>query len=168
MAEPAPFDRLQPCLLDRLTDHEPEVTKESRDQRVMSLRRYRVAVLRDLEMLLNSRTYPPESEIYDFSEAERSVLNYGIPDLAGTSVLSIGSAEFEARVKQAILRFEPRVSRRSLSVHIVSSLGPEAVRALSFEVEGELWAHPLPERLFVRTEVDLETGRHSLKGESSE
>ena len=168
MAEPAPFDRLQPCLLDRLTDREPEVAKESRDQRVMSMRRYRAAVLRDLEMLLNSRTYPPESEIYDFSEAEQSVLNYGIPDLAGTSVLSVGSAEFETQVKQAILRFEPRVSRRSLSVHIVSSVGPEVIRALSFEVEGELWAHPLPERLFVRTEVDLETGRHSLKGESSE
>ncbi len=168
MAEPAPLDRLQPCLLDRLTDHEPEVTKESRDQRVMSLRRYRTAVLRDLEMLLNSRTYPPEAEIYDFPEAERSVLNFGIPDLAGTSILSVGSAEFEAHVRQAILRFEPRIARRALSVHIVSSLGPEAIRSISFEVEGQLWAHPLPERLFVRTEVDLETGRHKLKGESGE
>ncbi|MHC4750853.1 MAG: type VI secretion system baseplate subunit TssE, partial [Planctomycetota bacterium] len=36
MAELTPMDRLQPCLLDRLTDDEPDVQKESRDQRVVS------------------------------------------------------------------------------------------------------------------------------------
>lgn len=167
MTELTPMDRLQPCLLDRLTDNEPEVTKESRDQRVISVRRYRAAVLRDLEMLFNSRTYPLGFEIYDFSEVERSVLNYGVPDLAGTTIFSFSPDEFEARVKQAILWFEPRISRPSLAVHIVSSLGPESARAVLFEVEGELWAHPFPEHLFVKTEIDLETGRHKLKGESS-
>jgi type VI secretion system protein ImpF len=29
---------------------------------------------------------------------------------------------------------------------------------LSFDVEAELWAQPLPLRLFLRTAVDLETG----------
>lgn len=166
MAESTPIDRLQPCLLDRLTDDEPEVTKESRDQRVTSLRRYREAVLRDVEMLLNSRIYPPGSEIYDFSEAERSVLNYGIPDLAGATLSSISPTEFEAQVKQAVLYFEPRVLRRSLSVRIVSSLEVSTVRAIVFEIEGELWARPFPEHLFVKTEVDLETGHYKLKGES--
>ena len=48
MAELTPSERLQPCLLDRLTDDHPEEVKESRDQRVVSMRRYREAVLRDL------------------------------------------------------------------------------------------------------------------------
>jgi len=43
----------------------------------------------------------------------------------------------------------------------------EYVRALSFEIEGEMWAQPLPDHLFVKTEVDLETGRHSLRGEGN-
>jgi type VI secretion system protein ImpF len=30
--------------------------------------------------------------------------------------------------------------------------------ALAFEVEADLWAQPLPLRLFLRTAVDLETG----------
>jgi len=166
MAELPSTDNLQPCLLDRLTDDEPEAASESRDQRVVSLRRYRQAVLRDLEMLLNSRAYPSESDVYDFREADRSVLNYGIPDLAGMTVSSISPAEFEARVKQAILTFEPRIARRSLSVRIVAPRDPDHVRAILFEIEGELWAQPLPERLFVKTEVDLETGRHKLRGES--
>lgn len=168
MAELAPLDRLQPCLLDRLTDHEPEVTGEGRDQRVISVRKYREAVLRDLEMLLNSRTYPPGHEIYDFVEVERSVLNYGVPDLAGTTASSISADEFAGQMKQAILWFEPRISRRSLSVHIVPSPERGCGSAVLFEVEGDLWAHPFPEHLFVKTEVDLETGRYNLKGETSE
>ena len=54
MAELATKERLQPCLLDRLTDDEPEKSTESRDRRVFSLRQLRQAVLRDLSWLLNT------------------------------------------------------------------------------------------------------------------
>jgi len=167
MAELTPKDRLQPCLLDRLTDDEPEAKAESRDQRVVSLRRYRAAVLRDLEMMLNTKAHPFHDEIYEFSEAAQSVLNYGIPDLCGTTVSSISSAEFESQVKQAILHFEPRISRKLFSVRIASSLDSENIRSILFEIEGELWAQPMPDHLFVKTEVDLDTGHHKLKGEAS-
>jgi type VI secretion system protein ImpF len=166
MAEFTPTDRLQPCLLDRLTDENPEVKAEGREQRVVSLRRYRHAVLRDLAMLFNSRAHPTGSEIYEYPEAASSVLNYGIPDLAGASVPSAHPAEFPARVKRAILGFEPRISGNALSVRIISPSASEHVGVIQFEIEGELWAQPLPERLFVKTEVDLETGRHALEGES--
>jgi type VI secretion system protein ImpF len=167
MAELAPIDRLQPCLLDRLTDDEPEVGKESRDQRIVSLRRYKYAVLRDLGMLLNSKSHPLHDNIYEFSYAAKSVLNYGIPDLCGATISAVSPSEFEAQVKQAILCFEPRISHNQLSVHVVSPLDAGNVRSLSFEIEGELWAQPLPDHLFVKTEVDLETGHHTLKGEPS-
>ncbi len=35
--------------------------------------------------------------------------------------------------------------------------------ALAFEIEGELWADPVPIHLFMQTEVDLETGSVSIK-----
>ncbi len=167
MAELTPMDRLQPCLLDRLTDDEPEVSKESRDQRVVSLRRYKRAVLRDLEMILNTKRHPLQDNIYEFSEAARSVLNYGIPDVCGATISAISPVEFESEVKQAILCFEPRISRKQLSVHIVTPRDSGHIRTISFEIEGELWAQPLPDHLFVKTEVDLETGHHKLKGEPS-
>jgi type VI secretion system protein ImpF len=31
--------------------------------------------------------------------------------------------------------------------------------AMTFDIEAELWAQPLPLRLFLRTAVDLETGQ---------
>jgi len=30
--------------------------------------------------------------------------------------------------------------------------------AMAFDIEAELWAQPLPLRLFFRTDIDLETG----------
>jgi type VI secretion system protein ImpF len=167
MAELTPRDRLQPCLLDRLTDDEPEVGTESRDQRVVSLRRYKRAVLRDLEMLLNSKRHPRHDNIYEFNQAARSVLNYGIPDLCGTTISAISPVEFEVEVKQSILCFEPRILHELLSVNIISPADSEYIRTITFEIQGELWAQPLPDRLFVKTEVDLETGHHKLKDESS-
>jgi type VI secretion system protein ImpF len=167
MAELAPMDRLQPCLLDRLTDDEPEATKESRDRRVVSIQKYRAAVLRDVEMLFNTRARSQQEDIYEFSEAAHSVLNYGIPDLCGATIAGISSAELESRIKQAMQCFEPRVSPESLSVRVVSPRDAGPAVTISFDIEGQLWAQPSPEHLLIKTEVDLETGHCEWKGESS-
>jgi type VI secretion system protein ImpF len=165
MAELTPMERLQPCLLDRLTDDEPDSQRESRDQRVISLRRYKRGVVRDLGMLLNSRCHPSQDAIYEFSEASQSVLNYGIPDMCGVPILNIRPTDIEVQIKRFISCFEPRIAPGSLSVRMVSPTDSEYVRSLSFEIEGEMWAQPLPDHLYVKTEVDLETGHHKLKGE---
>ncbi len=54
MAEPLPTERLQPALLDRLTDNEPESRVEAREARVLTKSQLRAAVLRDLASLMNS------------------------------------------------------------------------------------------------------------------
>ncbi len=165
MAEIAPMERLHPCLLDRLTDDEPELTREGRDQHVVSLRKYRKAVLRDVQMLFNSRAYPLHEIIYEFGEAARSVLNYGILDLSGASISGSDASVLEAQLKQSLKNFEPRISPKALSVHVVSSTDIHDIRTLLFEISGELWAQPLPDHLFIKTEVDLETGHCKWKGE---
>ena len=53
MADPA-SERLQPSLLDRLTDNEPAKKEESRAQRVLSMKKLREGVVRDLLSLLNT------------------------------------------------------------------------------------------------------------------
>ena len=60
MPELAVIEKLQPCLLDRLTDDEPQNQQESRTQRVISLQRYRQDVLRDLLWLFNASAHLPE------------------------------------------------------------------------------------------------------------
>src|SRR4051794_9610100 len=84
----APLDRIQPCLLDRLTDDAPDKKEESRAQRVISLQRYRAGVLRDLEWLFNAIGHYPDEKVgrhkfEDFPEAYRSVINFGVRQFYG-------------------------------------------------------------------------------------
>ncbi len=158
MPEAVPYERLLPCLLDRLTDEEPQARREGRDRRLIGLRRYVEAVRRDLAWLLNSKARPRGDRIYDFPEVARSVLNYGIPDLCGTTGSALEPAEFERELRQALRTFEPRLSPGTLIVQ--ANVDPQQMNAnaLTFEIVGEVWAMPAPEAFFARTEVDLETG----------
>jgi type VI secretion system protein ImpF len=83
MAELLSTDRLQPALLDRLTDDAPQAAVESRDQRVLSMRGLRKAVLRDLGWLLNSTGLGAVQALDGTPLAAQSVLNFGLPDLTG-------------------------------------------------------------------------------------
>lgn len=156
MAELTPQERLQPALLDRLTDDAPTERSESREQRVLSLQRLRAALLRDLAWLLNTGHLETLEDLAEFPEVRRSVLNFGIPDLAGLTISRADTAAIEKAVRQAILDFEPRIAPQSLRVSVQ---GTESGRtAIAFRIEGELWAKPAAQALYLKTEVDLETG----------
>ena len=165
MAELTPSERLQPCLLDRLTDDEPKARKESRDRRVISMRRYRDAVLRDLGWLMNTGALPHGDPIYEFERAATSVLNFGTHDLSGRTAEGTDSMVLEREMLQAILRFEPRILPESLKVRAVAAAGRMDQNAISFEITGDLWAQPMPDQMYIKTEVDLETGACEVKME---
>ena len=158
MAELMPQERLQPSLLDRLTDEDPHHSNESRQRRVLSLQRLREGVLRDLASLMNSGNLGIANLAEDYPEVARSVLNYGLPDFAGLTSSSIEASEIENVVRQAILSFEPRILAHSLRVTVVMREDNMSTNALSFRIEGELWAQPVPLELFLKTDIDLETG----------
>ena len=158
MAELTPKERLQPALLDRLTDDDPERATESREARVLSPARLRECVRRDLAWLFNATRMEAVQSLADFPLVARSVLNYGIPDLAGRTASSLATAQLEQMIRQAILDFEPRLDRNSVKVRLVLDQQQMNHNALSFDVEAELWAQPLPLHLFLRTAVDLESG----------
>jgi type VI secretion system protein ImpF len=167
MAELTTSERLQPSLLDRLTDDEPGSRAESRDRRVMSMRQIRLAVLRDLSWLLNAASHPLEDEIQKYPLVAKSVVNFGVPDLTGLTSSGIKAGRLEQMVLEAIVAFEPRITRKSLSVRAVedtgSSRGESNPNRYRFEINGELCPIPMPESLYLKTEVDLETGRFEVK-----
>ncbi len=83
MAELTQKERLQPSLLDRLIDDEPEKKQESRHKRVLSLQQLREGVLRDLAWLFNAGNLGSVQPLDDYPEVQTSVVNYGVPELAG-------------------------------------------------------------------------------------
>src|SRR5262245_11777442 len=166
MAELTTSDKLQPSLLDRLRDDEPKEKLESRDRRVMSMRQLREAVLRDLSWLLNSGCHPLEDEVYQFPLVAKSTVNYGMPDLTGRTASNVTPTRLEQMVQEAVAAFEPRIMRKTLSVRAVAVAGHKRGQpgnSLGFEISGELCPLPMPEPLFLRTQLDLETGRCEVK-----
>jgi type VI secretion system protein ImpF len=65
---------------------------------------------------------------------------------------------FERILQQTIWDFEPRILRNSLSVRLVRDDNRMDNTTLAFEIEGELWGQPLPLRVFLKTEIDLDIG----------
>jgi len=151
-------DRLQPALLDRLTDEQPGSKVESRDQRVVSMRRLREYVLRDLAWLLNTTPLSQTEDLSEFPLARESVIDYGMRDLAGVTLSGIDPHDLERAIRDAIVRFEPRIERKSIRVTAVMPDDPQHRNALAFEIEGDLWGQPMPTRLYLKSEIDLEDG----------
>lgn len=162
MAELTQKERLQPSLLDRLTDDEPHTQTESRDKRVLSMHKLRQLVLRDVSWLLNTDSMVSVTDLTDYPEVAKSVLNYGIKNLAGSTVAGNSLTEIEKGLKQAITLFEPRILPNTLVIRVFSSEKMNH-QAMSFDIEANLWAQPLPLHLYLRTEINKITGDVSLQ-----
>ena len=163
MAELASSERLQPSLLDRLTDHEPDKSVEARDQRVLSLRALRQGVLRDLAWLLNTTKLIPAKDSASYPIVANSVLNFGMPDISGVSLSGLDLPELERSIRQAVWDFEPRIIRNTVVVKAISAdHGGASYNKVIFEIEGDMWAQPYPERLYLRTELDMEGSAFSI------
>jgi type VI secretion system protein ImpF len=152
-------DRLQPALLDRLTDDEPDQQSESSQNAVVSKSRLKRTVLRDLVWLLNTTAHHTSDQLSQYPEVRKSVLNFGIPVLSGNNFSGVDWRDLEDQIRIAILAFEPRILPDSLSVKALTPtdmLGHHNL--LQFELHGELWSVPFPVELLLRSEIDLETG----------
>ncbi|RLJ22293.1 type VI secretion system baseplate subunit TssE [bacterium endosymbiont of Escarpia laminata] len=158
MAELTQKERLQPSLLDRLTDDHRDKKNESRDQRVLSIQKLRKSVLRDLEWLLNTVNLSAMQNLDEYPEAARSVLNYGVPDFAGHTASSVDVPALERLLRQAIIDFEPRLLKNSVRVKLQIGESRMNHNAMTFDIEAELWAEPVPLHMYMKTEIDLEVG----------
>ena len=151
-------ERIQPCLLDRLTDEDPDSKKESKTSRVISIQRYRDGVLRDLRWLLNASAHLDEEDSDQFGEVRRSVLNYGTTDFCGQLASSFDFSAVEHQMIETVKFFEPRIIPDTLTVKAIGATERFGPNIVAFEIQGDLWASPIPEHLYIKTQVDLDTG----------
>jgi type VI secretion system protein ImpF len=161
MADLAPNERFQPCLLDRLTDDQPTVQVESRSQRVVSSSRFKEGVLRDLRWLFNTQRHREAEGLAAFPHVYRSVYNFGLRDFAGMFSEAGDVREVEREISDTLLFFEPRIIRRTLEVRVFRDEEVGAQRnphRINLQISADLWAQPVPEKFFAKTVIDLETG----------
>lgn len=162
MSDKTIAERLQPSLLDRLTDDEPGEMTERRDDRVIDLRQLREIIQRDLVWLLNTSNNARVIDEDIYPNAARSVLNYGITEVAG----DFSTVERAERIRKSILSavqtFEPRIHPGSLDVEIRKDKDDRDT-LVNFDIRADMWAQPLPMELYLRSQVDVTTGELQLE-----
>lgn len=165
MADQTIVERLQPALLDRLTDNAPENVGESRNERVIDIDRLRDIIRRDLSWLLNTNNLDTQIDAERFPQASNSVLNFGLREVAGEFSTEERGRRIKASMQQAIERFEPRVREGTLDIVLREDESPSRSMVV-FDISAEMWAQPLPLDLYLRSEVDITTGELSLQRRS--
>jgi type VI secretion system protein ImpF len=157
-------DRLQPALLDRLTDDAPQSQQETPEARVIGRTRLREMVLRDLAWLLNTASPGKAIDYTRAPHARRSVLNYGLPALSGETASTLDTIDLQNALRQAILDHEPRILPATLTVEaVLSESQMDHHNQIGFRISGQMWAQPVPLELLLQTDVDLETGRVAVR-----
>ena len=135
---------LRASLLDRLIDERPDQKKENEKQRHQLMNEIRDGVRRDLEQLLNTRfrsVSPPKG----CHELDKSVVNYGLPDLNTFNFVSGTSREqFCSIVEEHIKNFEPRFKTVHVSIPDEEALMGDS---LNFRIEAIMFADPAPEEI---------------------
>jgi type VI secretion system protein ImpF len=128
--------------------------------RVMSKAQFRDAVLRDLSSLFNAVQPMTAGEAATYPALGSSVLNYGVPPLTGQLASKLDVASLVDAIREAIVRFEPRVLPDTLEVRAIESESVlDTHNVIEFEIHGHLWSQPLPIEILLRTKLDLEAGQ---------
>jgi type VI secretion system protein ImpF len=147
-------------VLDRLIDQEPERKLEPPLTRAQSLRELKAALRRDLEWLLNTRRTIEESPT-SLKELERSLYNYGLPDVSSLYLRSSKDQETLLKaIKTAINLFEPRL----LNIKVTLEPAADDTRVIRFAIEGLLRMDPAPEHVFFDTMLEPMSGQYQVKG----
>jgi len=170
-------ERLQPSLLDRLTDVEPSASREAIEARVLNKQQLRHAVLRDLSWLFNTARAEPDPMRGDpeavalwksVAFVRASVINFGIPSLSGITISAMQFEALERAIRLAIVQFEPRIDPKTLAVEVNREQGFKIQHnSLRLVIRGHMWNQPVPLELLLSADVDVETGMtavHDMRG----
>jgi len=152
--------KLRPSILDRLIDDEPHNQTESDPGQHQLLRQLRDSVRRDLENLLNTRYYiinPAEQ----YLQLDKSLLNYGLPDLATVNILDAKKREeFTRTLERTLIEYEPRF--KSVKVSYLDNKDSQD-RTIRFRIDAEIFADPLPEVVVFDSVLESVTRNVSIK-----
>ena len=150
--------RILPSVFDRLLDETTETAQPNHYYDVRDLKR---VVGRDLEALLNTRQETLEPLPSDFTETNRSILTYGLPDFSALTLASQDDRNHVRRtLEQAITTFEPRLER----VRVIIDDPRPFDRGLHFRIEAVLRVDPAPEAVTFDAVLQLTTQEYRVQG----
>jgi type VI secretion system protein ImpF len=150
-------------LLDRLTDSEPDATKEAPMSSWEELRQYKNSLCRDLAALLNTRRAQEDFDP-NYEQASASLLTYGIIDFTSYNLKNDVDQELVRRsIERSIRQFEPRLTRVTVNMDELDSLRS----VLRFQVKALLRTQGNSENVLFDVSLHRESRRIAVTGANS-
>lgn len=179
MARPPAQAVLNPTLFDKLVAgnemggmrgaeiEDAEVRREQmRFLSVPALERFnetalRATVRRELAWLLNTTNLEAGIELDPFPQVKTSVVNYGVPDLAGKSLSNRAVLRRAREIRSAIHAFEPRIDPATLSVEIAGTV--ERENSLTFVIQGDVRSAVRAVPIKLRSDVEADSAAVTVR-----
>jgi type VI secretion system protein ImpF len=99
-------------------------------------------VYRDVDALLNSIALESTIDMTDAPYVRKSIINFGIPDIAHRTIDEAGVDKIPEEIKQALINYEPRLAAASLRVTRDTSVDPTELK-IRFVVRADLTCDPV-------------------------
>lgn len=176
MANSRKTDRLAPPLMHAFrAAHEARDAKKRVDlrdeagERIIAGRRMsvrtaitepvlRAEVARDLGMLMNTINLASIEDLSATPEVRRSILNFGIPDLAHRSLDEGGVGGVSNEIERALIDFEPRLLPQTIHATRDTSVKASDLQ-IRFHVRADLKCDPVNVPVEFIADVEVETGK---------
>jgi type VI secretion system protein ImpF len=113
-----------------------------RARQVITESMLRREVSRDLDALLNTVALDATVDMEHAPHVRKSILNFGIPDIAVRTIDENGVNEIPEEIRTAIINYEPRIAANSLRIARDKEVDPVELK-IRFVIRGELVCHPV-------------------------
>ncbi|EKS6740451.1 GPW/gp25 family protein [Enterobacter ludwigii] len=147
-----------PCLLDRLLDDEPRKQIEAWDKYHYDARKMRALIQNNITDILNVANMEDQLDVNIHNEVASSVVNFGISPVIGRHATSESWASVERKIRDAIIRFEPRLIADSVMIILNGDTeSPARNGIIEFEIRALVYWIPQPFDLSLGARYDTET-----------
>lgn len=114
----------------------------------------RMTIRREIAWLLNTVNYDSGGALDAYPEVQTSVINYGVPDLAGQIHDRRTVVQRARDIRKAIRAFEPRIEPQTLAVEAVETR--EKVNTVTYLIKGDITASAGAMPVKFRTDIDAD------------
>ncbi|MFS0738589.1 type VI secretion system baseplate subunit TssE [Sphingomonas sp. 1P06PA] len=171
--------RLNPTLFDKLVGglevegliEDGRATTESsretmRNYAIPRIERFneealRATVRREIAWLLNTTNLAAIVDLEPYPQVQTSVLNFGVPDLAGKSLSRRVILQRAREIRAAIRAFEPRMDESSLVVEPV--VERERENAITYVIHGDVRSAVQALPVKFRTDIESDTAAVTVR-----
>ena len=114
-------------------------------------------VARDLDSLLNTIAMESSEDLEPFDYARKSIINFGLPDIAHRSIDETAVDTIGEEIRQALMHFEPRLMPQTIRVAKAWEFD-EAELKVRFVVHADLLCEPLNVPVEFVADLELDSG----------